>query len=152
MAIAVGAPAPDFTLDDQDKKPFTLAEHKGKKNVVLLFYPLDWSPTCTTENCTTAAENGVVGGPGTEVVAISRDSVWSHKAWVEARGIRHRLLADVNLETADKYGLRHPAKFICHRATVIVDKAGNVAFCQVQEKTGEARDMKAVRDALAKLG
>jgi peroxiredoxin len=152
MAIAVGTPAPDFTLEDADKQPFTLSSFQGSKNVVMLFYPLDWSPTCEKENCSLAGDFGVVGGPGTEVVGISRDSTWSHKAWASSKGIKHRLLADVKLEVADKYDLRHPAGFISHRATVIVDKAGKVAFVQVQDNTTEARDMKAVSEALAKLG
>lgn len=151
MAIAAGTAAPDFTLDDQSKQKFTLSEFKGRKNVVLLFYPLDWSPTCEKENCSLAGDFGLVSTADTEVVGVSRDSTWSHKAWAEARGIKHRLLADVNLEVADKYDLRHPAKFISHRATVIIDKAGTVAFIAVQANTGEARDMAAVRDALAKL-
>jgi peroxiredoxin len=151
MAIAVGTVAPDFTLEDQDKAKFSLADLKGRKNVVLLFYPLDWSPTCEKENCSLAGDFGVVSDAQTEVVALSRDSTWSHKAWAGAKGIKHRLLADVNLEVADKYDLRHPAKFISHRATVIVDKAGKVAFAQVQQSTGDARDMKAVKDALSQL-
>jgi peroxiredoxin len=151
MAIKTGVDAPDFTLEDQNNQKFTLSELKGKKNTVLLFYPLDWSPTCEKENCSMVGDFGVVGDAGTEVVAISRDSVWSHKAWAAAKGIKHRLLADPLLETADKYDLRHPAKFISHRATVIVDKAGKVAFVQVQEATKEPRDMKAVKDALSKL-
>ena len=48
--IKVGDKAPDFTLEDQDKNPVTLSSFQGKKNVVLAFYPLDWSPVCTNEN------------------------------------------------------------------------------------------------------
>ena len=151
MAIKTGVDAPDFELEDQSKAKFKLSDSKGKKNVVLLWYPLDWSPTCEKENCSLVGDFGVVGDAGTEVVAISRDSTWSHAAWASSKGIKHRLLADPLLETTDKYDLRHPAKFISHRATVIVDKAGKVAFVQVQEKTTEARDMKAVKDALSKL-
>ena len=58
---------------------------------------------------------------------------------------------DPLLDVTKKYDLVHPAGFISHRATVVVDKNGKVAFAQVQEKTGEARDMKAVVDAVSKL-
>jgi peroxiredoxin len=86
------------------------------------------------------------------VVGISRDSTWSHKAWSQNKGISHDLLADPMLEVTKKYDLVHPAvPFISHRATVIVDKDGKVAFCQVQEKTPEARDMGAIKAALTKL-
>ncbi len=149
MALHVGDIAPDFTLKTQDEKEWKLSEQKGK-NVVLLFYPLDWSPTCEKENCSITKEKKL-SAPNAVVVGVSRDSTWSHKAWRNERGIGHDLLADVKLEVAGKYGVVHPAGFISHRATVIVDKHGKVAFCQVQEKTAEARDMAAVEKALAAL-
>jgi peroxiredoxin len=149
MALHVGDPAPDFTLKTQDEKEWKLSDHKGK-NVVLLFYPLDWSPTCEKENCS-ISQDGTLALPNSVTVGISRDSTWSHKAWRKERGIKHDLLADPKLEVAQKYGLVHPAGFISHRATVIVDRNGKVGFVQIQEKTPEPRDMKAVADALKKM-
>jgi peroxiredoxin len=151
MPIDTGIEAPDFTLKTQDEKEWTLSEHRGK-NVVLLWYPLDWSPTCEAENCKISNEP-VIDAPDTVVVGISRDSTWSHKAWKSARGIKQDLLADPMLEVTKSYDLLHPAvPFISHRATVIVDKTGKVAFCQVQEKTPEERDFGEIQEALAKLG
>ena len=86
------------------------------------------------------------------IVGISRDSTWSHKAWKQNKGIKHDLLADPKLEVTQKYGLVHPAGFISHRATVVVDKTGKVAFAQVQEKTSEERSWSEVQTALKKLG
>ena len=149
MAIDVGTTAPDFTLKTQDDKEWKLSGQKGK-NVVLMWYPLDWSPTCEKENCKISQEP-ILGGPDTVVVGISRDSTWSHKAWKQSKGIKHDLLADPKLEVTQKYGLVHPAGFISHRATVIVDKAGKVAFAQVQEKTPEERNWSEVQTALQKL-
>ena len=149
MPIDVGTTAPEFTLKTQDEKEWKLADHKGK-NVVLIWYPLDWSPTCERENCKVSNEP-ILDAPNTVVVGISRDSTWSHKAWRKERGIKHDLLADVKLETTAKYGLTHPAGFISHRATVIVDKNGKVAFVQVQEKTPEERNWAEVQAALRKL-
>ena len=149
MAIHVGDAAPDFTLKTQDEKEWKLSAQKGK-NVVLLWYPLDWSPTCEKENCKISQEP-ILGGPDTVVVGISRDSTWSHKAWKQSKGIKHELLADPKLDVTKQYGLVHPAGFISHRATVIVDKQGKVAFAEVQEKTGDERDWKPVQAALAKL-
>ena len=153
MPIDVGSTAPDFTLKTQDEKEWKLSAHKGK-NVVLFWYPLDWSPTCEKENCKISNEPSVagLGGPDTVVVGISRDSTWSHKAWKTAKGIKHDLLADPMLQVTKSYGLVHPSvPFISHRATVIVDKNGKVAFVQVQEKTPEMRDLAAVQTALKKL-
>ena len=149
MPIDVGTTAPEFTLKTQDEKEWKLSAQRGK-NVVLLWYPLDWSPTCEKENCSISNEN-TFNIPGATVVGISRDSTWSHKAFKQAHGIKHDLLADPLLDVTKKYDLVHPAGFISHRATVVVDKQGKVAFVQVQEKTGDARDMKAVVDAVKKL-
>jgi peroxiredoxin len=149
MAIHVGDTAPDFTLKNQDDKEWKLSANKGK-NVVLLWYPLDWSPTCEKENCSISNDH-TLEAPNTVVVGISRDSVWSHKAWKASKKMTHDLLADVKLDVTKQYDLVHPAGFISHRATVIVDKNGKVAFVQVQEKTPEARDMAAVQAALKKL-
>ena len=149
--ISVGAAAPDFTLKTQDEKEWKLSDHRGK-NVVLMWYPLDWSPTCEAENCRISQEP-VIDRDDTVVVGISRDSTWSHKAWRASKGIKHDLLADPTLDVTKSYGLQHPkVPFISHRATVVVDKQGNVAFVQVQEKTPEARDWNAVTDALSNLG
>lgn len=150
MPIDVGTAAPDFTLKTQDDKEWKLSAHKGK-NVVLMFYPLDWSPTCEKENCKISNEP-TISAPNTVVVGISRDSVWSHKAWKAAKGIKHDLLADPLLDVAKKFGMQHPAvPFISHRATVIVDKNGKVAFSQVQENTKEERNWGEVQAALKKL-
>ena len=150
MAIDVGTTAPEFTLKTQDEKDWKLSDQRGK-NVVLLWYPLDWSPTCEKENCRLSAEH-TFSHPNTVVVGISRDSTWSHKAWRKERGIEHDLLADPTLEVTRSFGLVHPAGFISHRATVVVDKQGNVAFCEIQEKTPEPRDMQAVVEAVEELG
>ena len=151
MPIDVGTAAPDFTLKNQDEKEFKLSAHKGK-NVVMLFYPLDWSPTCEKENCRVSNEPTITAA-NTVTVGISRDSTWSHKAWKQAKGIKHDLLADPTLEVTKKFGLQHPAvPFISHRATVIVDKNGKVAFVQVQENTKEERNWSEVQSALKKLG
>ena len=151
MPIDVGAAAPDFTLKTQDEQDWTLSDHRGQ-NVVLLWYPLDWSPTCEGELCSITAEQ-TLDAPNSVVVGISRDSTWSHRAFQAERKIGYDLLADPMLEVTGQFDLVHPkVPFISHRASVIIDREGKVAFCQVQENTGEPRDMSAVKEALAKLG
>jgi peroxiredoxin len=149
--VNVGDVAPDFTLKTQDDKEWKLSDQKGK-TVVLLWYPLDWSPTCEKENCQVSTDRSLYG-PNRVVVGISRDSKWSHKAWKDIRKIGHDLLEDMSLAVTSTYGLVHPkVPVISQRATVIVGPDGKVAFVQIQEKTPEARDLNAVQDALAKLG
>src|SRR5207249_10270430 len=90
--IKVGDPAPDFTLKDQDQKDVKLSDFRGKKNVVLAFYPLDWSPVCTGENKCLTDDFPIFQSSNAEVFGISTDIFFSQKAWAEALGPKHRLL------------------------------------------------------------
>ncbi|HEY5649600.1 MAG TPA: peroxiredoxin [Nitrospiria bacterium] len=148
--IKVGAAAPDFTLKDQDQKDVSLGSFKGSKNVVLAFYPLDWSPVCTTENKCLNDDFSKFESANAEVLGISRDSVYSHKAWQEALDIKHRLLSDMNGEVAQKFGMWLADKGITKRATVIIDKEGVVKFVKVQEIL-TARDDNEILEALKTL-
>ena len=131
--VEVGDIAPDFTLKDQDGNMVTLSGFRGKKSVVLAFYPFDWSPVCTTENCAITEDLGKFAAKDTEIFGVSCDSHFSHKAWREKLGLKHSLLSDQKRETAKKYGLFIEDFNCSKRATIIVDKAGKVAFKKVQE-------------------
>jgi peroxiredoxin len=148
--IKVGDPAPDFTLKDQDQKDIKLSDFRGKKHVVLAFYPLDWSPVCTGENKCLSDDFPSFQSSNAEVVGISADSFFSHKAWADSLGLKHRLLADMHRTVSKAYGLYFEPLNCAKRATVIVDKHGKVAYVKVQEiKT--ARDDKEILAALKKL-
>jgi len=130
MAIAVGQTAPDFTQKNQYDKEVKLSDFKGKKNVVLMFYPLDWSPTCTQEHVCFVNDMKKFDTLDAEVLGVSVDSAWSHKAYAEKMGIKYSLLADFQPRgaVADKYGVFLPDKGITGRAIVIVNKDGRVAW------------------------
>jgi mycoredoxin-dependent peroxiredoxin len=130
MAIAVGQTAPDFTLKNQYDKEVKLSDFKGKKNMVLMFYPLDWSPTCTQEHVCFVNDMKKFDTLDAEVLGISVDSAWSHKAYAEKMGIKYSLLADFQPRgaVADKYGIFLQDKGITGRAIVIVNKDGKVAW------------------------
>ena len=132
MAIAVGQTAPDFTLKNQYDKEVKLSDFKGKKNVVLMFYPLDWSPTCTQEHVCFVNDMKKFDTLDAEVLGISVDSAWSHKAYAEKMGIKYSLLADFQPRgaVADKYGVFLPDKGITGRAIVLVNKDGKVAWAK----------------------
>ena len=148
--IKVGAAAPDFTLKDQDQKDVKLSEFKGKKNVVLAFYPLDWSPVCTGENKCLTDDFPNFQSSNAEVFGISTDSFFSHKAWADALELKHRLLSDMHRTVSKEYGLYFEPLNCSKRATVIVDKDGKVAYVKVQDiKT--ARDDKEILGVLQKL-
>ena len=132
MSITVGQAAPDFTLPNQDKKEVKLSDFAGKKNVVLVFYPLDWSPVCTNEHACMVNDMKSFESLDAEVLGVSVDSVWSHKAFADKMGIKYSLLADFHPKGAmsEKYGVYLADKGITGRAIVIVNKAGNVAWAK----------------------
>ena len=130
MSIAVGQAAPDFVLQNQEKKEVKLSDFAGKKNVVLMFYPLDWSPVCTNEHACMVNDMKSFDTLDAEVLGVSVDSTWSHKAYAEKMGIKYSLLADFQPrgEMSDKYGAYLPDKGITGRHIVIVGKDGKVAW------------------------
>src|SRR5215475_706609 len=130
MSIAVGQTAPDFTLQNQDKQEVKLSDFTGKKNVVLMFYPLDWSPVCTNEHACMVNDMKSFATLDAEVLGVSVDSAWSHKAYAEKMGIKYSLLADFQPRgaMAEKYGVFLREKGITGRAIVIVGKDGKVAW------------------------
>lgn len=134
MPIAEGQSAPDFTLKDQNQNDVKLSDFRGK-NVVLAFYPLDWSPVCSKEHACFANDLQSFNGLHAQVLGVSVDSVWSHKAFAEKMGIQYPLLADFQPRgaVASQYGLYLSDKGITNRATVIVDKQGVVRYVQVYE-------------------
>ncbi|HAM35729.1 MAG TPA: peroxiredoxin [Elusimicrobia bacterium] len=148
--IAVGGAAPDFRLQDQNGKEFHVGDYLGKKMVILFFYPLDWSPTCTKENACFSQNLSRFEKYG-EVAAISTDSVYCHRAWAEKMGLKHRLLADMHRTVVKAYGLYFPDANINQRATVVINKDGKVAWVKVEADIAKERDYNEVEAVLAKL-
>jgi|SRR5579863_5028990 len=152
VAISVGSPAPDFTLKDQTQAEVKLSDFKGKKNVVIVFYPLDWSPVCTNEHACFVNDMKRFEQLDAQVLGISVDSGWSHKAFAEKMGIKYPLLADFQPRGAvgDKFGVYMPDKGITGRAIAIVDRSGTVAWFKNYD-IPSVPDLKEVSDALANL-
>src|SRR6201993_3245226 len=150
MSLSVGQTAPDFTLKDQSQKEVKLSDFAGKKKVVLVFYPLDWSPTCTNEHACLVNDMRNFETLDAEVLGVSVDSVWSHKAYAEKMGIKYSLLADFQPRGAmsEKYGVFLPEKGITGRAIFIVDKGGKVAWAKNYD-IPVVPDIKEVATALA---
>jgi len=150
MALSVGVAAPDFTLKDQTQKDVKLSDFQGKKNVVIVFYPLDWSPVCTNEHVCLVNDMKNFEKLDAQVLGVSVDSVWSHKAFAEKMGIRYPLLADFQPRGAmsEKYGVYLADKGITGRAIAIVDRSGKIAWFKTYD-IPTVPDMKEVADALA---
>jgi len=152
MALAVGQPAPDFTLKAHNDSEVKLSDFRGQRNVVLVFYPLDWSPVCTKEHACLVNDMKQFEKLNAQVLGVSVDSVWSHKAYAEKMGITYPLLADFHPrgDMAAKFGVYLADKGITGRAIVIVDKNGNVAWIKNYD-IPQVPDIAEVAAALGKL-
>jgi peroxiredoxin len=152
MAIAVGAAAPEFTLKDQSQKEVKLSDFKGKKNVVLVFYPLDWSPVCTNEHKCFVDDMKKFERLDAQVLGLSVDSAWSHKAYAERMGIQYPLLADFQPRgaVADKFGMFLADKGITGRAIAIINKDGKIAWFK-QYDIPTVPDLAEVSQALSQV-
>jgi mycoredoxin-dependent peroxiredoxin len=130
MTLTVGSPAPEFSLKDQSQQEVKLSDFRGKRRVVLVFYPLDWSPVCTNEHACLVSDSKKFEHLDAQVLGLSVDSTWSHKAYAEKMGIRYPLLADFHPRgaVAAKYGVYLEDKGITGRAISIIDRDGKLAW------------------------
>ena len=150
---AVGAEAPDFTLKDQDGQPVTLSDFRGRKNVLLVFFPLAFTGICQGEldeirDNLTDYENDT-----TATLAISVGPPPTHKIWATESGFTFPVLSDFwpHGEVAQAYGVFNAKAGFANRGTFLVDRSGVVRFAECKEP-GEARDQKVWTQALASVG
>ena len=135
MPLHVGNQAPEFELQNQDKQPIKLSEFRGKRNVVLLFYPMDFSPVCSEEHCSFGPNIGeIAGGEDTVIFGVSCDGPYSHAAFRKQFNIPYDLLSDVTRKTSKDYDLfAGELPYNCSkRGTVIIDKLGKIAHWNEQ--------------------
>jgi peroxiredoxin len=132
--LNVGDVAPDFALMDENRNVVRLSDLRGKK-VVLLFYPMDFSPVCTEEHCAFGPSLGQIAPDANTVVfGVSCDSPFSHAAFKKQYGIPYSLLADPTRKMAKAYGLwAGEEPFNCtKRGTVVIGADGRIAHWHEQ--------------------
>src|SRR5947208_2250418 len=130
-----GDAAPDFALMNQDKNVVKLSDYRGKRKVVLLFYPMDFSPTCTQEHCTFGPElPKITGGEDAVVFGVNCDSPFCHAAFRKQYAIPYDLLSDTSRRMVKAYGMwAGEEPYNCSkRGTVVIDKNGWISFYQEQ--------------------
>ncbi|GIV59697.1 redoxin domain-containing protein [Rhodocaloribacter litoris] len=157
MGLRKGDEAPNFTLYDDRRKPFELASLRGKKHVVLLFFPGAFTSVCTTE--LNMVNNDLEAfGPDTQVVGISTDSPFVLAEFKKVHGLRFPLLSDHDAEVCAAYGAKYNRDFtpmqldrIARRAAFVVDKKGRVQYAEVLENAGELPDLEAIKALVAEL-
>jgi peroxiredoxin (alkyl hydroperoxide reductase subunit C) len=151
--LKVGDEAPDFTLASATTDgSVTLSEFRGKKNVVLAFFPFAFSSTCSAQMPSYEAELDRFRSYDTEVIGISEDSKHALAAWAKQIGVTFPLLVDFYPQgkVVDLYGVRHPAG-MAERALIVIDKSGKVAWIHVHRPTGETPDNEELFEVLRKL-
>lgn len=126
MAVKVGDLAPDFTLTSQTGESVSLKDFKGKKSVVLYFYPKDDTPGCTVEACAFRDSYQVFKDAGAEVIGISSDNTQSHQQFVKKYDLPFILLSDTGNKVRQLYGVPATLWILPGRVTYIIDQDGVV--------------------------
>ncbi len=122
--VKEGDRAPDFTLESQDGKVVSLHDYMGSKNVVLYFYPKDFTMGCTAEARTFSANYDAVNGMEAEVIGISSDSIESHSNFASECNVKFPLLSDKGGKVREIYGVRSSLGLLPGRVTFVIDKEG----------------------------
>ena len=159
MALKIGNAAPDFTLKSTNNETITLSNFKGKSNVVILFFPAVGTGVCEKELCSTRDSMKDYENVNAQVFAISVDSPFAQKLWVDKYQFNFPLLSDFNKEVAPKYGsfyeLWLPGKWdlkgVAKRSAFVVDKKGVIQYAEVLENAGEEPNYNEIQSILKKL-
>lgn len=154
----VGEAAPDFrlpyaTIEKVFLKPeeyLALSGLRGK-NVILAFYPADWSGGCTTEVCTLRDTFAELAKLNAAVLGVSGDYVFSHHEWAKFHKLQFPLLSDHDHKIARLYGSYNEAYGFNKRTVFLIDKDGVVRYSNLDFKAGDAKDYNRLREELTKL-
>ena len=152
MAIATGQAAPDFTLRDTEKNKVTLSEQRGK-NVLLLFFPLAFTGTCTKELCSVRDNIALYNDMNAEVFGISVDSLFSLGKFKQEQNLNFTLLSDFNKVASRAYDSIYESFFndmegVSKRSAFVIDKEGIVQYAEVLETATDIPDFEAIKNCL----
>ena len=158
MPIKIGTSAPDFTLKTktaQGLEDVKLSDNFGKRNTVLLFFPLAFTGVCTRELCDVSGGISSYESLNAAVYGISVDSPFAQEAWAQKEKITVKLLSDLNKTVIKAYDLVFPALAgigdTAARAAVVIDKAGNIVHVEQTPTPKDLPNFEAVKAALGKL-
>jgi mycoredoxin-dependent peroxiredoxin len=152
MPIDVGAPAPDFALNDQHGQTVTLSDFRGKQNVLLVFYPWSFSRICTSEMGEIRDSLATLQGPSSAVLAVSCDAMFTQRVYAEQEGLDYPVLSDFwpHGAVASAYGVFDDKLGAAVRGSFVIDRDGVVAW-RVVNGVGEARTLSEYQTALDDL-
>jgi peroxiredoxin len=149
MALKVGDVAPDFELPASGNHTIKLSEYRGKKNVLLAFYPFAFSPVCSLQLPGLQQQLSQFQSLNTEVLGISVDSKHSSAAFAEHLHLDFPLVSDFNKEITQAYGVLREGGF-AERALFVIDKTGKIAYAHVNA-IAEVPDNEPVFEVLRQL-
>ena len=146
MKIEIGQPAPNFTLYDSQKNQVTLSDLKGQ-NVLLLFFPLAFTSTCTAELCSIRDNISFYNDVNAKVFGISVDSLHTLAKYKAEQNLNFSLLSDFNKDVSTAYGsiyemFGYNMKGVSKRSAFVIDKAGIVRYAEVLENASEQPNFK----------
>ena len=152
MSLIIGDAAPDFSLVNQFGETVTLSSFAGKKNVVVVFYPLSFSGVCTGELCEIRDNFAQFANADVELLAISVDSKYVQKRFAEDEGYKFSVLADFwpHGQVARDYGVFLEENGFANRGTFVINKAGELV-AKFVTAPGQARSLDEYEKALATL-
>lgn len=155
MSLKIGDKAPSFSLFSSEKKVVKLEDFEGK-NIVLLFFPLAFTSTCTTELCSVRDEISAYNSIGSEVIAISVDSLYTLAKYKEEQKLNFMLLSDFNKESSSAYGSIYELfssgmRGVSKRSAFVIDKTGIVRYAEVLDNASEIPNLSAVKAILSQL-
>lgn len=155
MSLKLDSKAPDFTLQNTEGEKITLSDYRDEKNVVLLFFPLAFTGTCTEELCTTRDNMKLYNSMDAEVIGISVDSFFTLKEFKKAENLNFTLLSDFNKEVSSKYDTLYDEFFgmkgVAKRSAFVIDQEGLVRHKEILENAGELPDFKTIQETLSEL-
>lgn len=143
--VKIGIEAPDFTLVAHTGEKITLSQFRGKKNVVLYFYPKDESPGCTREACAFRDSHEIFKDLGAEVLGLNAGSLESHRKFVEKENLTFLLLVDEGNQVRKLYSVPATLGIIPGRVTYIIDKKGTVRHIFSSQFEPEKHIQEAIR-------
>lgn len=155
MKIEIGQTAPDFTLYDSEKKQVSLSDLKGQ-NILLLFFPLAFTSTCTKELCSVRDNISWYNNVNAKVFGISVDALHTLAKYKDDQQLNFTLLSDFNKEASTAYGsiyemFGYNMKGVSKRSAFIIDKDGIVRYAEVLDNAGELPNFKTIQETLTGL-
>src|SRR6184192_3971065 len=158
MPLPVGTKAPDFTLKSKQASGLVdvkLSNNFGKKNTLLLFFPLAFTSVCTKEMCDITGGLNAYSALNADIIAVSVDSPFAQEAWAQKEKIGITLASDLNKKTAQAYGVLLPdlngLGAVAARSAFVIDRNGTVQYSEQTPTPKDLPNFNAIRDTLSRL-